>query len=323
MPRGARLDSPGTLHHVMVRGIEGRRIVEDDTDREKFVSRTGDIVLDTGTSVFAWVLMDNHVHFLLKSGNRGLSAFMRRLLSGYAAYFNRRHRRFGHLFQSRYKSIVCEEDGYFKELVRYIHLNPLRADVVGSLSKLDKYKWCGHSVLMNHAKNNWQDRDYVLKWFGETEGDAKKSYRRFVQKGIALGRQPELTGGGLIRSMGGWSVVKSMREKELNEKGDERVLGSGAFVSGLLAEAEDHIRHQIAASDMEERIRNEIAAVCREEEISVEMLQSGSRLSPLPGLRKRLVSKFVGVYGVSLAEAARHLGVSTSGVAQILRRNKR
>lgn len=113
MPRGPRLDSPGTLHHVMVRGIEGRRIVEGDADREKFVARTGEIALETGTFVFAWALMDNHAHFLLKSGGQGLSAFMRRLLSGYAAYFNRRHRRYGHLFQNRYKSIVCEEDAYF------------------------------------------------------------------------------------------------------------------------------------------------------------------------------------------------------------------
>ena len=79
MPRGARLDAPGTPHHVMVRGIEKRKIVDDDDDRGDFVSRIGKLGLDTGTSIFAWALMDNHAHILLKSGVAGLSAFMRRL----------------------------------------------------------------------------------------------------------------------------------------------------------------------------------------------------------------------------------------------------
>ena len=90
MPRGARLDAPGTLHHVMVRGIEKRKIVDDDEDRENFISRIGEVGLETGTSIFAWTLMDNHAHILLKSGVSGLSAFMRRLLGGYAASYNRR-----------------------------------------------------------------------------------------------------------------------------------------------------------------------------------------------------------------------------------------
>ncbi len=87
----------------------------------------GAIALNTGTSIYAWALMTNHAHILLRSSTAGLPTFMRRFLSGYAIWYNRRHRRDGHLFQNRYKSIVCEEDPYFKELVRYIHLNLLRA----------------------------------------------------------------------------------------------------------------------------------------------------------------------------------------------------
>jgi len=149
MPRGPRLDAPGTLHHVIVRGIERRKIVDDDKDREDFVTRMGSIALDTGTSIYAWALMTNHAHILLRSSTAGLPTFMRRFLSGYAIWYNRRHRRYGHLFQNRYKSIVCEEDPYFKELVRYIHLNPLRAGMVETLAKLDRYKWCGHCVILS------------------------------------------------------------------------------------------------------------------------------------------------------------------------------
>ena len=146
MPRQARLDSPGTLHHVMIRGIEGKAIFRDNRDRKEFVLRLGNRSKETGTHILAWSLLRNHVHLLLFSGPAGLPLFMRRLLTGYAQGFNRRHRRRGHLFQNRYQSIVCEEDPYLLELVRYVHLNPLRASSVKSLGELDRYPWSGHRI---------------------------------------------------------------------------------------------------------------------------------------------------------------------------------
>ena len=194
MPRQARLDAPGTLHHVMIRGIEGREIVRDGKDRKEFVERMGELASETGTNIYAWALMENHAHVLLRSGAKGLPRYMRRLLSGYASYYNRRHERHGHLFQNRYKSIVCEEDPYFMELVRYIH-----AKVVDSLSHLERYPWCGHGVILGRRERKWQGRDYVLKWFG-----SRKGYAEFVKQGVRQGRRPELVGGGLTRSQGGW-----------------------------------------------------------------------------------------------------------------------
>ena len=112
MPRQARLDSPGTLHHVIIRGLERGTIVRDDADREAFVTRLGDLAQATGTAIYAWAVLPNHAHLLVRSGPAGLPRFMRRLLTGYAVTFNRRHQRVGYLFQNRYKSIVCEEDAY-------------------------------------------------------------------------------------------------------------------------------------------------------------------------------------------------------------------
>ena len=322
MPRGPRLDAPGTLHHVIVRGIEKRKIVDDDTDREDFVTRMGAIALDTRTSIYAWALMTNHAHILLRSSSVGLPTFMRRLLSGYAVLYNLRHKRYGHLFQNRYKSIVCEEDTYFRELVRYIHLNPLRAGMVKTLAKLERYRWCGHSVIMNRYPNDWQDRKYVLQWFGEKENHAKKSYKEFVDKGISLGKRPELTGGGLIRSMGGWSIVKAMRNRGINEQSDARVLGSGEFVLAVINNASEKVKYQLPALGLHNSINGVVETHCRKEKVTISMLQSGSRRPPLPKLRKAIASKLVNGYGVSLAETARRLGISTSGVAQILKRNK-
>jgi hypothetical protein len=114
-------------------------------------------------------------------------------LTGYAVTFNRRHRRQGHLFQNRYKSILCQEEVYLKELVRYIHLNPLRAKIVSDLDQLDTYAFCGHSALMNRVKRSWQEVDEVLGLFGETHRQARRRYRSFVKKGIEQGRRKDLT----------------------------------------------------------------------------------------------------------------------------------
>jgi len=180
MPRGARLDSPGTLHHVMVRGIEGNRIVKDDDDRHLFVSRLGIAAAATGTKIYAWALMTNHAHLLLKSGGSGLPIFMRKFLTGYAILYNRRHFRNGHLFQNCYKSIICEEELYFLKLVSYIHLNPLRAGMVGSLEERLHYPWSGHATVINRINRDWQDREYVLHYFGENEREAQRAYLQFV-----------------------------------------------------------------------------------------------------------------------------------------------
>ncbi len=141
MARRARLDAEGTLHHVIIRGIEKKVIFADDIDREGFIKRMGQLALETGTKIFAFSLMSNHAHVLLRSGPLGLPQYMRGLLTGYAQSYNRRHKRRGYLFQNRYKSIICDEEVYFQELVRYIHLNPLRAGLVRKLKELDGYRW--------------------------------------------------------------------------------------------------------------------------------------------------------------------------------------
>ncbi|MBW1790053.1 MAG: transposase [Deltaproteobacteria bacterium] len=245
MPRQARLDAPGTLHHVMIRGIEGNPIFGDDEDRKDFLSRVSDLTEKTGPRILAWVLMDNHVHFLLFSGPEGLPCFMRKLLTGYAIRFNRKHQRSGHLFQNRYKSIVCEEDPYLLELVRYIHLNPLRASVVESVEGLDRYRWSGHSVLVGKQKNDWQEVKYVLSFFGREKRKAIRAYRRFVEERKGQGKRLELVGGGLIRSLGGWSQVMSLRGKDEKVEHDARVLGSGDFVGEILREADKKLRRQL------------------------------------------------------------------------------
>lgn len=320
MPRQARLDAPGTLHHVIIRGIERKPIVKDGADRADFVDRMGRLASESKSPIYAWALMTNHAHILMRSGPSGLPRFMRRLLTGFAGVFNRRHQRHGHLFQNRYKSIVCDEDTYFMELVRYIHLNPLRANLVKDLASLDRYRWCGHAGLMGARRYPWQQIDEVLSWFGKTEGVARRSYRDFVKEGIPMGRRPELVGGGLVRSQGGWSQVMTMRKRKVRELSDERILGPGDFVERIIEDAEKSFqrsfRNNLSFNDLETLILK----ACKGSGIHIDELRSGGRRREVSAVRSRLAADLVQEHGVSLAETARHLGVSTPAIWNLLLR---
>ncbi len=321
MPRQARLDAPGTLHHVMMRGIDRADIFLDDKDREHFLSRVAEIVAATETRILAWALMDNHVHMLLFSGSSGLPRFMRRLLTGYAVWFNRRHQRSGHLFQNRYKSIVCEEDGYLLELVRYIHLNPLRSHVLRSLEELDTYPWSGHSAIVGKVQRDWQEREYVLNQFGRREKRSIEVYRRFMQEGKGLGSRPELEGGGLIRSLGGWSKVLSLRSRGEEMEHDSRILGSGDFVQAVTRDAEEAIARQVRNRGRKS-IEEIIARMCGKSGVSEKEVRNGNQSRKAARVRAEIACFLNREMGISMAEIARKLGVGASAIAMAIRRRK-
>jgi REP element-mobilizing transposase RayT len=134
MPRLARLDAPGVLHDI-IRGIERRKIFRDHQDRKNVLERMGELLRETRTACYAWAFLPNHAHLLLRAGKVPIVTLMGRLLTGYVVSFDRRHKWYGHLFQNRYKSIVCQEGLYFMELVWHIRLNPLRAGIVPDLAR--------------------------------------------------------------------------------------------------------------------------------------------------------------------------------------------
>ena len=323
MLREARLDAPGTLHHVMIRGLEGKEIFYDHEDRENFLLRIGQLAKRTGDRILAWSLMNNHAHLLLFSGAAGLSTFMRRLLTGYAVWFNRKHGRIGHLFQNRYKSIVCEEEGYLLELVRYIHLNPLRALSVKNLKELDNYRWAGHSVLVGKNRNDWQEKEYVLSQFGRKEKGAIRAYRKFMEEGINLGRRPELVGGGLIRSLGGWSKVLSLRAKGEKEEYDSRILGSGDFVRAIMQEADDKLSRQMKYRREKASVEGVIRKMCKGAGVKEGELRGRGQRRRVSKARGEIALYLSREMGLSMAEIARNLGVGTSAIAMAIRKGER
>ena len=322
MPRKARIDAPGALHHIIVRGIERKEIFYDDKDRDNFLQRLGNVLIETGTHCFAWALIPNHLHLLLKTGVTPIASVMRRVLTGYAVTFNRRHRRHGQLFQNRYKSILCQQDSYLLELVRYIHLNPLRAGIVKDLNGLDKYPYGGHSVMMDKNKQEWQEADYILKFYDSKRLMARRRYREYVVKGIAEGRRPDLTGGGLVRSAGGWEVVKAMRKGSLRTKGDERILGDSEFVENILKKAHENLER-----------RSQLQAAGYDFEWLVERVARQLGLEPedvvAPGkypknVRARSVLCYWGTreLGMTTVELSRKLNLAQPTVSQAARRGQ-
>lgn len=311
MPRKSRLDAPGILQHVIVRGIEKRKIFLDETDRHLFIKRLTDLLSATETECLAWALIPNHFHLLLRSGNSGLATFMRRLLTGYAMKFNQRHHRVGHLFQNRYKSIVCEEDPYLLELVRYIHLNPLRARLVKTMGELDYYPWSGHAVITGNRQMETQTVEEVLSCFGKRKNSAIKKYRLFVEGGVDQGRRNDLVGGGLRRSQGN-------AEGRRIECFDERVLGGGEFVEYLRNDKklQDKLSKSIPLNSLIERVAQYFG-------LESDTLKRSGRLTQIVEARGAVcyfAVRELEYSGVAVGEA---LNMKRSGVCLAARRGER
>jgi putative transposase len=318
MPRGPRLDAPGVLHHVMVRGIERRAIFRDEVDQRDFVARLAAVTAAGAWEVYAWALLPNHLHLLVRTGRRPLGRSMGALLGGYAGGFNRRHRRHGHLFQNRYRSIAVEEEPYLLELTRYIHLNPLRTGLVRDLSTLDRYPWTGHSALLGKARRPWQAVDATLGQFGRRVGEARRRYRQFVAEGVPHGRRPDLVGGGLHRSARGWEGLAVLRRGRERWAFDERILGSGPFVERLLAEVTPGVPLARAWRAFD-RLRAQLAATFAVPEAE---LAAGSRRRPVAAARAALGAVAVHGLGLPVTRVARALGVTPMPLIRALPRGR-
>jgi len=319
MPRQPRLDAPGVLHHVIARGIERTTIFRTDMDRRDFLARVTALCEAGAWMVYAWALLPTHFHLLARTAGGSLPGSMRKLLTGYVVNFNRRHKRSGHLFQNRYKSILCEDEPYLLELTRYIHLNPLRAGMLSSLEVLDTYPWTGHSALLGRVSRPWQSTDAILAYFGRRRRQAIARYEEFVAAGVPIGRRPELVGGGLVRSAGGWSQVLSMRRHGTRMASDPRILGDGQFVEGLLTQAEERHRATLRIRGRVPHLNVLAAQVATKAAVDLSTMLSGSRNRLVVRARRTLCHLAVNELGYTGAEVARFLGATTSSINRLAR----
>ena len=220
MARRPRVEFPGALYHVITRGNQRQKIFYDDQDRNKYLSLLQDFKEAYSFRVYAYVLMRNHVHLLMETARVPLSRIMQRLSSGYTQYFNRRHRLTGHLFQGRYKAILCDKDSYLLELSRYLHLNPVRVKVVEDPGK---YRWSSYGAYLGkRGGQDWLDSAEVLGYFGRREEEARRGYRRFVLDGIGQGHRDEYYEAVEGRILGGKEFVEEVKAR-IGEKGRPRL----------------------------------------------------------------------------------------------------
>jgi hypothetical protein len=176
---------------------------------------------------------------------------------------------------------------------------------------------------MGRDHNDWQETAYVLSLFGASKRKAMGAYGRFIEEGKGIGRRPELVGGGLIRSLGGWSKVISLRGRGEKEEYDSRVLGSGEFVERVLREADENLARQIRHKPRKSAMKEVVEKMCAEAGVEVEELSRGNQRRRVAEVRAKVAYELNRKMGISMAEIARHLGVGASAIAMAIRKEER
>jgi putative transposase len=230
MPRRRRILCNGEIHHVMSRGLDGMEIFDSDDVRERFVCKLRTLLRENHCLCYGWCLMPNHYHLVLRPLDTQLDSIMRRLNGSYARQFNKIKGRRGYVFQDRYKSIATQNFTYIRELIRYVHLNPLRAGVVSSIDNLEKYRWSGHRALMGLEDCPWMSLKETLTRFSPHLHRAREVYRAFLVEGIERG--------GTFETI--WDEIRTVtHESGMDSRfGDGRIVGEPEFVNKMVARYE-------------------------------------------------------------------------------------
>jgi putative transposase len=189
MPRKPRIHFPGALYHVIARGNRREKIFRSEKDYQLYLSFLNEYKDRYGFSLYAYALMPTHIHLLLEVGEVPLSRLMQNLQFRYTRNFNIKYKNYGHLFQGRYKAILCEKDSYLLELSAYIHLNAVRAGLVNDPIK---YRWCSYRSYIREGKGNLVKRNFLLAQFSDKKKVAIKEYEHFVKARIGQGHRKDL-----------------------------------------------------------------------------------------------------------------------------------
>lgn len=310
-----RLHVEGGYYHLMGRGLEKRDIFRDDADKRDFLARLGKILCRSETRCIAWAIMPNHFHLLVRVHTQPLSEMMLPLLGGFAGCYNRRHNRAGYVFQNRYKSILCDADNYLLELIRYIHLNPVRAGILPDLIALNNYPWTGHAGILGRHVKKWHAAAEALGLFGAETGKARSKYRRFVSEGVGKAPSGKLDGGGLIRSLGGWESYARQRKEHITSIGDERILGDSKFVEKVLNQDSLVITKRTLLQQQGWTLDRLIERVCAFCSINKNELTFKARANNR-SLAKSLICYWAKVeLGLTCREIATHLAISQQAVS--------
>ncbi|OVE80644.1 hypothetical protein BVY03_05750 [bacterium K02(2017)] len=229
MTRPLRIEFDGAWYHIINRGQDRRKIVRSDSDRKRFFNTLEETIETYGIEVHAFSLMNNHYHLLIRTPNAGLSNAMRHFNGVYTQRCNIAWRKDGPLYKGRYKAILIEEDDYLIQLVRYIHLNPVKANIC---KKAQNHPWTSHKCYLN-PKNapNWLNTNHVLSRFGKTTKTAIKHMNNFVQDGVPLWFSEDLLKNRIVLGSEGFKNWVYNNEVKIRKKGISK---SDAIPKGLV-----------------------------------------------------------------------------------------
>lgn len=291
MARRPRLHVPGGLYHVTLRGNHRLPIFAQESDRDRLDSIVADASSRDSVTVHAYCWMTNHVHALLEVASEPLGRFMQRVASQYARFLQRRHETTGHLFERRYHAVLVDTERYLLDLVRYIHLNPVRGGLAADPAD---YPWSSHRDYLGRAQRPWVHQLRVLGMLARDLPTARTVYARFVAAGL----------GAEIRS-----------PLDASESADRRVLGSREFIERL----------PVALPPPAPRVTLEqlIERACAESGQDLGRLRSAARSPELCALRAEIARRAVEERIATRSDVARALGRSVSAISQALEKARR
>ena len=285
MARRPRLFAPGVLYHVIVHGNQRQKTFTSAADYQAYLDRLAKYRRQYGYTIYAFCLMSNHVPLLVQSSETPLSEFMQGLQQSYTQYFNRRHKKSGHLFEGRYKAIVCQEEPYLLELIRYIHLNPVRA---GMVERAEEYEYSGHHAYLQGKGTEIIDPARVLGMLG-----GARRYERFVNDGLKAGHQEEY-----------YAVA------------DQGFLGDQEFAEAMLAEEEGEVAQPKGKSGIDRIVRK----LGKSLDVDVSVLRAAERSWAVSKVRKEVQYVLVRRLGYRLSDVAAYFGRDAATVATLLAR---
>ncbi len=277
MPRKSRIEFSGAFYHVIVRGNQKQRVFKDPADFQKYLLTLTVYKNRSVCRIYAYVLMNNHVHLLIETQDVPLSKIMQGLNQTYTMYFNRRYRTVGHLFQGRYKAILCDREAYILGLVKYIHENPLRAKIA---ERLDAYAWSSHQAYTGKSNPlSLVDTDQVLRMFSESKSSARRKYQEFMMEQDGYDR------------------------KEVYATVDQRLKGDDEFVDRVLEQHDKEPNKKRLRRPEQEVIAS---IVERQYEVSVADMRSYSKTRTL-ALARRVFCIIASKLGYKSVEIGRFL----------------
>ena len=231
MARKPRIHFPGALYHVMARGNQGQAIFTDDSDRRRYLEILQESQKRYNYLVYAYVLMGNHIHHLVQIGQTPLAKVMQNILFRYTRYWNAKHKKTGHLFQGRYKAILCDKDNYLLELIRYLHLNPVRSKIVQDPAR---YPWSSHAAYLAPTRAKWIAAHEAFPLFAKTPAQAVSAYQRFIRDGLTEGHRADLYEVVEQTYLGDEQFVEKVAERTDDDEVTRPVILSWAEVVGAV-----------------------------------------------------------------------------------------